>query len=153
MSEPAQPFAMTEEIKALVNGALEGGNPMLLAAVSADAKPVLSFRGSLQTHSNDQLGLWARHATGVTMEAIQANANVVLVYRSATTPVLQFHGRARIAQDEAERNAVFEAAPAREQAADPERKGAAVIIDLDRIEGVLRRGPDGPVFCRLSREG
>jgi hypothetical protein len=26
-----------------------------------------------------------------------------------------------------------------------------VIIDLDRIEGVLRRGPDGPVFCRLSR--
>jgi hypothetical protein len=85
------------------------------------------------------------------MVAIQGNPKVVLVYRSATTPVLQFHGRARIAVDEAERKAVFEAAPAREQAADPERKGAAVIIDLDRIEGVLRRGPEGPVFCRLSR--
>jgi Pyridoxamine 5'-phosphate oxidase len=151
MSEPAQPFAMTDEIKTLVNGALEGGNPVLLAAVTADKKPVLSFRGSLQTHSDDQLGFWARHAGGDTLEAIQANPNVVLVYRSATTPVLQFHGRARIAQDPAERNAVFEAAPEREQAADKERKGAAVIIDLDRIEGVLGRGPDGPIFCRLVR--
>lgn len=76
---------------------------------------------------------------------------MALVYRSATTPALQFHGRARIAADEAERTRVFESAPEREQASDPERKGVAVIVDLDRIEGVLKFGPDGPEFVRLAR--
>jgi hypothetical protein len=65
--------------------------------------------------------------------------------------VLQFHGRARIAADEAERSRVFDSAPEREQAADPDRKGAAVIIDLDRVEGVLKFGPGGPEFVRLTR--
>lgn len=144
-------LVLTDEIKALVNGSLTNGTPMLLAAVSPAGKPVLSFRGSLQTYSDSQLGLWARHSQGGTMEAIAANPNVVLVYRSPTTPVLQFHGRARIATDEAERKRVFESAPEREQAADPEQNGAAIIIDLDRVEGVLRVGPEGPVFCRLAR--
>jgi Pyridoxamine 5'-phosphate oxidase len=152
MPDPASsPLALTDEIKAIVNGALANGTPLLLAAVSAGGKPVVSFRGSVQTFSDDQLGLWARHSQGGTLEAISANPNVVLVYRSATTPVLQFHGRARIATDAAERARVFENAPEREQASDPERKGAAVIVDLDRVEGVLRFGPDGPVFCRMER--
>lgn len=45
--------------------------------------------------------------------------------------------------DETERNRVFESAPEREQTADAERKGVAVIGDLDRIEGVLAKGPRG----------
>ena len=144
-------LALTDEIKALVDNALANGAPLLLAAVSPDGKPVASFRGSVQTYSDDQLGLWARNAEGGTLDAIRANPNVVLVYRSATTPVLQFHGRARITSDEAERARVFESAPEREQKADPERKGAAVIVDLDRVEGVLKFGPNGPEFVRLAR--
>src|ERR1700679_327562 len=97
-------LALTDELKALVNNALAQGAPLLLAAVSPDGKPVLSFRGSVQTYSDDQLGLWARHGQGGTLDAIRANPNVVLVYRSATTPVLQFHGRARITSDDVERN-------------------------------------------------
>jgi hypothetical protein len=146
------PLTLSDEIKAMVNGALTNGTPLLLAAVSAAGKPVVSFRGSVQTYSDDQLGLWARHSQGGTLEAISANPNVVLVYRSPTTPVLQFHGRAWITTDAAERTRVFENAPEREQASDPERKGAAVIVDLDRVEGVLRFGPDGPVFCRMARQ-
>ena len=148
---PNSPLALTEEIKALVNGALANGSPLLVIAVSPDGKPVASFRGSVQTYSDDQLGFWARNAEGGTLDAIRANPNVVLVYRSATTPVLQFHGRARITLDEAERRRVFESAPEREQAADPERKGAAVIVELDRVEGVLKFGPSGPEFVRLKR--
>jgi hypothetical protein len=142
---------LTDELRSLVNNALAQGAPLLLAAVSPDGKPVLSFRGSVQTYSDDQLGLWARNAEGGTLDAIRANPNVVLVYRSATTPVLQFHGRARIAESAQERSRVFESAPEREQAADPERKGVAVIVDLDRVEGVLRVGPEGREFVRLAR--
>jgi len=144
-------LALTDELKALVNNALAQGAPLLLAAVSPDGKPVLSFRGSVQTYSDDQLGLWARNGQGGTLDAIRANPNVVLVYRSATTPVLQFHGRARVAQSDQERARVFDSAPEREQAADPERKGVAVIVDLDRVEGVLRVGPAGREFVRLAR--
>lgn len=144
-------LALSDEIKALVDNALANGSPLLLAAVSADGRPVASFRGSVQVYSDDQFGFWARNAHGGTLDAIRANPNVVLVYRSATTPVLQFHGRARIASDEGERKRVFESAPEREQAADPERKGAAVIVDLDRVEGVLKIGPNGPEFVRLAR--
>ena len=142
---------LTQEIKDLVNNGLASGNPLLLAVVTAENKPVLSFRGSTQVYSDDQLGLWIRNTSGGTIEAIRRNSNVALMYRSATTPLLQFQGRARIATDEAERNRVFENAPERERKSDPERKGNAVIIDLDKVEGVLRLGPDGPVFARLAR--
>jgi hypothetical protein len=145
------PLTLTDEIKALVNNALANGTPLLVAAVTPDGKPTVSFRGSVQTYSDDQLGFWARHAQGGTIDAIGANPDVVLVYRSPTTPVLQFHGRARITSDETERTRVFENAPQREQDSDPERKGAAVIVDLDRVEGLLKFGPDGPEFVRLSR--
>jgi hypothetical protein len=72
------------------------------------------------------------------------------MYRSATTPMLQFHGHARIATDEAERRRVFENAPEREQKSDPERKGVAIVIDLTKVEGVLKFGADGPVFVKLG---
>jgi hypothetical protein len=146
------PLVLTDEIKDLVNGALANGTPVLVAAVSAQQRPVLSFRGSVQVYSDHQLGFWARNREGGTLDAIAHNPHVALVYRSPTTPVLQFHGRARIATDEAERARVYDIAPERERASDPERKGAAVIVDLDRVEGVIKFGPDGPVFCRMARE-
>ncbi len=150
-SSSSPSLALTDELKALVNNALAQGVPLLLAAVSPDGRPVVSFRGSVQTYSDDQLGLWARNGQGGALDAIRANPNVVLVYRSPTTPVLQFHGRARVAENDEERSRVFDNAPEREQAADPERKGVAVIVDLDRVEGVLRIGPDGREFVRLAR--
>jgi len=136
-------LVLTPEIKDLVNGGLAGGNPLLLAVVTPENKPVLSFRGSTQVYSDDQLGLWVRNTSGGTIEAIRKNPNVAMMYRSATTPLLQFQGRARIATDTAERNRVFENSPEREQKSDPERKGNAIIIDLDKVEG--------PVFAKLAR--
>jgi hypothetical protein len=141
---------LTPEIKELVNKGLASGNPLLLAAVAPDSKPVLSFRGSTQVYSDGQLGLWIRNTSGGTIEAIKGNPHVAMMYRSATTPVLQFHGRARITTDEAERERVFENAPEREQKSDPERTGVAIVIDLAKVEGVLKFGPDGPVFVKLG---
>ena len=144
------PVVLTPEIKELVNNGLASGNPLLLAAVTSDSKPLLSFRGSTQVYSDGQLGLWIRKASGGTIEAIKGNPQVAMMYRSATTPMLQFHGRARVATDEAERERVFGNAPEREQKSDPERKGVAIVIDLVKVEGVLKIGPDGPVFAKLG---
>jgi len=144
------PVMLTPEIIELVNNALASGNPLVLAVVTSESKPVLSFRGSTQVYSHSQLAFWIRHTSGGTIEAIKSNPHVAMMYHSATTPMLQFQGRARIAIDEAERKRVFENSPEREQKSDPERKGIAVIIDLTKVDGVLRRGPDGPVVVKLT---
>jgi hypothetical protein len=127
-----------EEIRRRVDGALASGHPILLAAVDAQGRPRLSFRGSLQAFSDDQLGFWARNPEGATLDAIRANPNVALIYRApADRVILQFTGRARIAADPDERARVYASAPDVEQRADPEMKGLGVIIDLDAVEGIL----------------
>src|ERR1700744_2155365 len=90
---------LTQEVKDLVNRSLESGNPILLAAVDRDNRPVLSFRGSTTVHADDQLGFWVRNQQGGTIEAIRHNPHVALMYRSATVPLLKFEGRARIVTD------------------------------------------------------
>jgi hypothetical protein len=144
-------LVLTQEIKDLVNGSLESGNPILLAVVDAQNRPVLSFRGSTQVHSDDQLGLWARNATGGTIEAIKQNPSVALMYRSATIPLLKFEGRARVVTDAAERDAVYDAAPQREKDGDKDRTGTAIIVDLDTVFGVLGFGSEGPIIAHLAR--
>src|SRR5215472_11598062 len=143
---------LTPELHSKINNALAAGNPLVLAVVDPSGQPYLSFRGSLQTYSDTQLGLWARLGHGTTVEAIRHNPKVALIYRSASTPLLQFHGRARVATDENERERVFAAAPEVERKADPDKKGLAIIIDLTRVEGVLRIGPDGPILCRMAAD-
>ena len=128
---------LTDEIRRHVNGALAAGAPMILAVVAEGGRPRLSFRGSTQVFSDDQLGFWARNAEGETLAAIRANPNVAFMYRAPPArTTLQFTGRARIAQGP-ERDLVYESAPEFEQRADPERKGVGVIVDLDRVEGML----------------
>jgi hypothetical protein len=46
---------------------------------------------------------------------------------------------------------VFEAAPEREGNGDPERKGLALVIELDKVSGVLGFSADGPIFVGLGR--
>ena len=128
---------LTDEIRGHVNGALVAGAPMILASVDAEGRPRLSFRGSTQVFSPDQLGFWARNADGSTASAIADNPHVAMMYRHpAQRVVLQFAGRARVVEG-AERDRVYDQAPEFEQKADPEKKGVAVVIDLDRVTGVL----------------
>lgn len=136
-------IVLTDEIREHVNGALVAGNPMVVATVDAEGKPRISYRGSTQVFSDDQLGFWARNAEGSTLESIRTNPHVAMMYRHPVKRTfLQFQGRARIAEG-AERDKVFDSAPEFERKADPEKKGVAVIIDLDKVEGLLGFDADG----------
>src|SRR5215472_7343906 len=94
---------LTPELHSKINNALAEGHPLVLAVVDPSGQPVLSFRGSLQTFSDTQLGFWLRNPQGNTLESIRNNPKVALVYRTPSTPLLQFRGLARIATDETER--------------------------------------------------
>ena len=144
-------FALTPDIIDLVTGALDAGAALLLAAVDRQGRPVLSYRGSTAVYSQDQLCLWVRNAEGGTIDAITHNPNVAMMYRSAAVPMLQFAGRARIVDDAAELDRAFALAHERERRSDPERKGRAVVIDLDFVGGVTGFDESGPKLVRLAR--
>lgn len=146
------PLVLDDEVKRLIDTALTERTPMIVASVDAQGRPRLTFRGSLQTFSDDQVGFWARNAEGGTMTNIAGNPHVSMVMRNPDTRViLQLMGRARVAEG-ADRDRVYANAPEIEQRADAEKKGAGVIVDLDRVEGLLGFDADGkPRFVRLQR--
>lgn len=142
----AGPLVLSDEIKQQVNGAHENGTPIVWAYINADGTPVLTFRGSTQAYSDDQLAIWNRDPTGGMTKAIASNPKLGGFFRSATNGMIyQFAGRARI--DESANDVVYANAPEPERNADARKRGVAVIIDLDRVESlglagrfVLERG-------------
>jgi pyridoxine/pyridoxamine 5'-phosphate oxidase len=146
-------LALDEELTGIINGGLVNQTPMVLASVDAEGQPRLTFRGSLQVFSPNQVGFWARNAEGSTMENIAANPRVSMIMRNPQTRVmLQLAGRARLVEG-AERDQVYDNAPEFERNADKEKKGAGVVVDLDRVEGFLGMGEDGkPRFVRQTRD-
>jgi hypothetical protein len=146
-------LVLDDELKGLINGALSEHTPMVLASVDAEGRPRLTFRGSIQAFSNDQVGFWARNSEGSTMDNITANPHVSMIMRNPETRVvLQLAGRARRTVGD-ERDRVYANAPEFEQRMDADKKGDGVIVDLDRVEGFLGVAPDGQRrFVRLQRD-
>lgn len=140
----AQPIVLPESLKQMVNNALVERHPMLMAYSDPEGQPVLSFRGSVQAVSSDQLAMWIRSADGALIRAIRANPRVALVYRNEDSKATyNFQGRARVSGLDADRQHVFAAAPQAERAHDFAMLGVVVVVDLDRVEGYSGLGPSG----------
>jgi hypothetical protein len=104
----------------------------------------LSFRGTIQARSDEQLALWARDPEGGLPRNIAVRPNVTLFYHDpASRTTYSFYGRARIEPDPVARAAIYANSPARERQMDFRQRGVAIVIDLDRVEG---RGPGGRVL-------
>jgi hypothetical protein len=137
---------LDEEIRQAVNGAFESRNPMVIGYVGDDGAPHLSFRGSTQVFGRDQLAIWVRNPKAGLPAAIQNHPKVTLLYRSSEPRRLfTFTGRARI--DAGVNDVVYANSPKGERDRDPEKKGVAMVIDLDEVFGF---GTAGPI--RMTRE-
>ncbi|MEZ5654029.1 MAG: pyridoxamine 5'-phosphate oxidase family protein [Burkholderiaceae bacterium] len=143
---PASAVCLSPALAARIDSALESKSPMLLAYTDVDGQPVLSFRGSVQTLGDDELGLWIRNPAGRFLQSIAVNPKVALMYRhEPSKATYQFQGRARISDSAADRERVYEKAPRAEREHDFARIGKAVIITLDRVEGYAGLGPGGQI--------
>ncbi|MEZ5660678.1 MAG: pyridoxamine 5'-phosphate oxidase family protein [Burkholderiaceae bacterium] len=143
---PATPVRLSAELAARINTALESKSPMLLAYTDFSGQPVLSFRGSVQTIGDDELGLWVRNSGGRFLRSITLNPRVALMYRhESSKATYQFQGRARVSELPADRERVYAKAPRAEREHDFARLGVAVIITLDRVEGYAGLGPGGQI--------
>jgi predicted pyridoxine 5'-phosphate oxidase superfamily flavin-nucleotide-binding protein len=139
------------EMRAAINNASANRSPILLSYVDETGQPSLSFRGSTQAYSDDQLAIWLRNAEGGLTKAIARNPKVALMYRdnAPTGGMFHFHGRARITKDPEERKKIYDAAPENERNHDLDMEGGAVIIDLDFLQGFVGRTPDGRSTGRI----
>lgn len=131
-----RPLRLEPDMKAAVDGALDNQTPMLIAYVDDGRQIHLSFRGTIQSYSDDQLALWAREPEGGLPRNIRDRPHVTLFYHDpATRTSYTFYGRARIEDDPAARAVIFENSHPREQQVDFRRRGVAIVVDLDKVEG------------------
>jgi hypothetical protein len=143
---PASDVKLNDHIKDSINGALGVKNPMLVSYADENGQPVLSYRGSTQVFSDDQLAIWVRNPDGAFIRSIAENPKVAFMYRDeGTRCTYQFQGRAHVDTDETVRAQVYGAMAQVERDHDFARIGAALIIDLDLVQGFAGLGPGGPI--------
>jgi general stress protein 26 len=124
---------LTDEMRNMIDPALANGCPCILASVSADGEPDIGFKGSMMVFDDESLAYWER-TRRQHLKNVKENPNVVVLFRDAKTRVgLRFHGKAELHEQGALRDQVMAKTVKDELDKDPERKGAAVIIRLDRV--------------------
>ena len=135
----SQPSTSSAGRQPLINNA-RTNETRLVAHTDESGNPVLTFRGSIQVWNDTALCAWIRQASGGLVRSLAKNPSVSLAYRDGPRAMLLMGGRARIDTDDALRKRVFEMIPESEQNHDPAHKGAAMIIEIDRMQGFSTGG-------------
>ena len=99
------------------------------------------MRGTTQVFSSDQVALWIRDPQGGLVRALPHSPRLSFFYRDpAARAFLQIQGRGRVDDDLQVRDTVFVNSPEREQSIDPDRRGVAVVVEIDHVQGRLAGG-------------
>ena len=122
-----------DELRTLIDNALDDGCPMSIGTVSADGEPQISMKGSVLVFDRETLAYWER-AWRSSAANVVANPKVVLFYRNPEQRInLRFHGTATVYQSGAIRENVMSRTVQGELDRDPERTGATVLVRLYRV--------------------
>jgi general stress protein 26 len=126
-------IAIIDQMKDLVNNALANGCPCILATVSGDGEPDIGYKGSMMVFDDQSLAYWER-TKRQHMKNVKENPRVVVLFRDPKSRAAwRFHGKATMHEDGPVREQVMARTVKDELDKDPERKGAAVVISLDKI--------------------
>lgn len=135
MSRTRGMIELTDEMRERLASALADGNPVVAASIEPDGYPKISFYGSAQVFSSDQLAVWHRSPDSGLLKRLDASPKIAFMYRAKDRVFWQFYGRARVSDDPEVRDKVFDSMPDIEKMFDQDRKGKAVLIDVDRVVG------------------
>lgn len=120
----------------VIDSALDDGVPCLLGTADRNGQPQVSPKGSMMVFDATRLAFWER-AGRTALANLQANPKIVVYYRNPNSPggsvVYRFYGSARLVEDGALRDAVWARTIPLEQGKDPDRKGAAIVIDVTLV--------------------
>jgi hypothetical protein len=139
---------LPEDIREALTRSGAEGRPMIVSFCDPEGREHPSYRGSTHVHGPGQLALWVRNPAGGLPRAVAQHGAVTILYRNQETGEhYRLSGIARLEDDPEVRDRVYADSPPHEQAADPERRGVAMIVEIVRLGGVR---PDGPVLLEPS---
>jgi len=129
-----------------INEALFPNTP-LVGSVDRDGYPRISLRGSTCVYDDETLAFWERSFAGL-KESIETGAKLTVLFQKAElrqsvlpiAGVARFFGTAEVHRTGAVRDKVYSLILEAERQKDPEKKGFAVLIRVERAED-LRGAP------------
>jgi len=136
MAQPAAPtdVDLTQWSEALNNG-LADGTPCLVISSDKSGHPDVAFKGSVMVYDKDHLAYWER-SLNEQIPQVEENPHIVVLYRNPAKyqiPHMRLYGDATVYKTGDEREKVMSRVVQRELDQDPERKGYAVVVKIDRV--------------------
>ena len=109
------------------------GMSCFVATASNEGEPDMGPKGSMMVFDDQSLAFWER-SFRITLKNLEENPRIVAYYRNPKEAVnWRFHGVATIHTDGSIRDEVMARTISVELEKDPERKGVAVVIRVDKI--------------------
>ena len=131
------PIDLTDDMRRELDEALANRNVVLVASASGAGVPDIAFKGSVMVWDAEHLAYWER-SRGQTMRNLTENPNICLMFRNPETRISwKFFGEAQVLDSGELREQIMARANPLELKQDPERKGAGVLIKINRV---LERG-------------
>lgn len=116
-----------------VDAALEQGKPCILATVAPDGMPDLGLKGSVLVFDKDHLAYWERTG-GQHFTNVRSGSKVAVLYINfAAQAYWRFFGEAEMHDSGDLRDRVMAKVVKPELDRDPERKGSAVVVRVDKV--------------------
>lgn len=124
---------LTDQMREGIDPALAQGCPCLVATISKDGIPNMGYKGSVMVFNDESLAYWERTLQG-SAENVEVNPNVMILFRNpATRAAWRFVGKATVHKAGPLREQVMARTVQAELDRDPERKGYAVIVKVDKV--------------------
>ena len=126
-------IAIEGEMREMLNNALADGMVCLVGTASKDGQPQISMKGSVSVYDGETLAYWERSLRSA-LENVSENPQIVIFYRNPDKRInLRFHGTATIYESGEIREKVKGQTPQPELDRDPDDKGVAILVKVDRI--------------------
>ena len=132
---------LTDQMRDLLKSAISDGTPCIVGTASKDGRPQVSPKGSVAVYDDEHLCFWERSFRS-SYAQISENPQIVIYYRNAARApempylggAIRFHGVGRIIKEGPERDRAWALTPIEERNRDPDGKGCAVLVRVDRVE-------------------
>jgi predicted pyridoxine 5'-phosphate oxidase superfamily flavin-nucleotide-binding protein len=123
----------TEDMTNRLNNSFKDMMIVSIASASKAGMPDIAFKGSAMAWDKEHIAYWER-ALGTTFRNLQENGQCCLLYRNPAERIAwKFFGVAEVLTEGPVRQQVMDRTVQQELDRDPERKGAAVIVRVDKI--------------------
>jgi predicted pyridoxine 5'-phosphate oxidase superfamily flavin-nucleotide-binding protein len=124
---------LTDEIMSALNNSFADRMIVMVATAAGDGMPDIAFRGSAFAYDREHIAFWER-ALGQTFRNLVENPQICLQYRNTETrQAWKFFGTAAVLTEGEKRADVMSRTVQAELDRDPERKGAAIVVRVDKV--------------------